>query len=160
MVARVATVRRGAAVLILTGALAACASPSGTPAQSPVQSGPAATSGEMPVSGIADCQPLDLLLPSGEPLDLTGSWEGNDLGPYQMRQFGDCLWWIGQSATYSMLFFGRVNSDFTVAGPWSTVAASDHVIGGVRNDADLYIGVGSSRCRSRSGTAGRTPTSP
>jgi hypothetical protein len=93
-------------------------------------------------TALAGCQPLDLVLPSGELLDLTGSWQGNDLGPYQFRQFGDCLWWVGQNATVSVLFFGQVDPDFTVSGDWATVAASDHVVGGVRNAADLYIGAG------------------
>ena len=93
-------------------------------------------------SGLAECEALELVLPSGEPLDLTGSWRGNDLGPYEFRQFGDCLWWVGQNATFTILFFGYLDADFTASGNWATVAASDHVIGGVRNPADLYIGTG------------------
>jgi hypothetical protein len=89
-----------------------------------------------------NCQPIDMSLPSGEPLDLTGSWEGNDLGPYQLRQFGDCLWWVGQNNILSVLFFGHLRTDFTVRGRWATIAASDHDVGGTRNSADLYVGSG------------------
>lgn len=102
----------------------------------------------------AECQPLDLVLPSGEPLDLSGSWQANDLGPYQLRQFGDCLWWVGQNATFSLVFFGHLNSDFSVTGEWATVSASDHVIGGIRNPADLYIGTGTLSLRIEIGGAG------
>jgi hypothetical protein len=128
--------------LTLVGIVAACA------ACSPA-SGPAAPSATAPKpsaaatnAASAECQPLELLLPSGEELDLSGSWQGDDLGPYQLRQFGDCLWWVGQNATFSIVFFGHLDSDFTITGSWATVAASDHVIGGVRNPADLYIGTG------------------
>lgn len=127
------------AILAMVGLVAACSPASGTPVPSGSGGAPSAASSGV---DLAQCQPLDLVLPSGEPLDLTGSWLGNDEGPYQVRQFGDCLWWVGQNATFTMLFFGRVQQDFMVVGPWSTVAASDHVVGGVRNDADLYIGGG------------------
>jgi len=90
----------------------------------------------------AQCEPLDLVLASGEQLDLTGSWVGDDLGPYQLRQWGDCLWWVGQNNTVSALFFGHLRDDFTVRGHWSTISASDHYVGGTRNSADYYVGAG------------------
>ncbi|MGH2488352.1 MAG: hypothetical protein ACRDFR_01865 [Candidatus Limnocylindria bacterium] len=120
-------------------ACVACSPASGSAAPSVTPPGPSAAPS---ATALAECQPLALVLPSGELLDLTGSWQGNDLGPYQLRQFGDCLWWVGQNATFSILFFGRLDADFTITGSWATVAASDHVIGGVRNPADLYIGTG------------------
>jgi hypothetical protein len=130
--------------LALVGTIAGCSPASGSPAPSAIASEPVAASAD---AGLAECQPLDLVLPSGELLDLTGSWEGNDLGPYQLRQFGDCLWWVGQNATFMMLFFGQLDPDFTVTGNWATAAASDHVIGGIRNPADLYIGTGTMSLR-------------
>jgi hypothetical protein len=130
---------RFAVVLTLVGILTACSPASGpADASASVPEPSAAPTG----ATIAGCQPLDLVLPSGEALDLTGSWQGNDLGPYQFRQFGDCLWWVGQNVTFSILFFGHLDPDFTISGSWATVAASDHVIGGIRNPADLYIGTG------------------
>ena len=136
--------------LVLAGIVAAC-SPSESPASSGTHPEPSA---EPTDAGLAECQPLDLVLPAGEPLDLTGSWQGNDLGPYQLRQFGDCLWWVGQNATFTVLFFGHLSSDFTITGHWATVAASDHVVGSVRNPADLYIGTGTLILRIEVGSEG------
>jgi hypothetical protein len=122
----------------IVAACAACSSASGSPAPSATAPEP---SGPPSDAALAECQPLELILPSGEELDLSGSWQGDDLGPYQLRQFGDCLW-FGQNTTFSIVFFGHLDSDFTVIGNWATVAASDHVIGGIRNPADPYIGTG------------------
>ena len=131
----------------MAGLVAACAPASGGASGDPSAGSPAGSAGATDATDVpaalGDCQPQDLQLPSGEPLDLTGSWEGNDLGPYQLRQFGDCLWMVGQNATFTLVYVGHINSDFTIDGRWATVAASDHVIGGVRNDAELYIGAGS-----------------
>jgi hypothetical protein len=128
--------------LTLAGIVAACAActpASGSAGPSATAPGPSAAATN---AAGAECQPLELILPSGEELDLSGSWQGDDLGPYQLRQFGDCLWWVGQNATFSIVFLGHLDSDFTVMGNWATVSASDHVIGGIRNPADLYIGTG------------------
>jgi hypothetical protein len=133
--------------LLLVGLVTACIPASGFPSGAPSAASPAESAAASEASDITaalgDCQPLDLALPSGEPLDLTGSWEGNDVGPYQLRQFGDCLWMVGQNATFTLVYVGQLHSDFTIHGRWATVAASDHLIGGVRNDAELYIGSGS-----------------
>ena len=135
---------RAGIALLLMGLVTACVPASSAPsAGSPAGSGSDAGATDGAVAELGDCQPLDLVLPSGEPLDLTGSWEGNDLGPYQLHHFGDCLWLVGQNATFTLVFVGRINSDFTIDGRWATVAASDHVIGGVRNEAELYTGTGS-----------------
>jgi hypothetical protein len=121
----------------------ACSTPAGEPSGSAIPSASAQASSAAAASDDeVNCQPLDMRLPSGEPLDLTGSWLGNDLGPYQLRQQGDCLWFVGQNNILSVLFFGHLRPDFTVQGRWSTIAASDHFVGGTRNPADLYVGSG------------------
>ena len=133
----------GAATLVVVGLLAvACSSLAGEPNSSASAVGSATASQAPGTADFVPCQPMDLVLPSGESLDLTGSWQGNDLGPYQLRQWGDCLWFIGQNNTVSVLFFGHLVSDFTASGHWSTIAASDHFVGGVRNRAELYLGSG------------------
>lgn len=71
------------------------------------------------------CDPLDLRLPSGESLDLTGTWLGNDDGLYQVRQYGQCVWWVGQTDTWVHLLHGTVSSDLTVSASWATVASSN-----------------------------------
>lgn len=126
------------AVALIAVVLTAC-SPAATGSSGPSASAAAPSPSAVAQSG---CQPLDLLLPSGDPLDLTGSWVGDDLGPYQFRQFGDCLWFVGQNATYSYVFFGHVALDLTVSGSWATISASDHLIGDVMNPGDTHIGSG------------------
>jgi hypothetical protein len=98
---------------------------------------------ENPAADLGECQPLDLALPSGEPLDLTGSWLGDDLGPYELRQFGDCLWWVGQNLTYTYVLTGTLAPDFTITGRWATIAASDRRIGTAVNYGYNWIGTGS-----------------
>jgi len=132
----------GAARAVVTALVAivlvAC-SPAASGSPGPSASGAAPSSSAAAQAG---CQPLDLLLPSGDPLDLSGSWVADDLGPYQFRQFGDCLWFVGQNATFSYVFFGRVALDLTVSGSWATISASDHLIGDVMNPGDTHIGSG------------------
>lgn len=121
----------------------ACSPSAAAPSGSATSSASAPETGE-PVAAADDaqCEPLDLVLASGEQLDLTGSWVGDDLGPYQLRQWGDCLWFAGQNNTASALFFGHLRDDFTVRGHWSTISASDHYVGGTRNSAEYYVGTG------------------
>jgi hypothetical protein len=135
--------------LALTGLLAGC-SPAVNESVVPSTSATPSTNG-LPAD-TADCRPQDLLLPSGEPLDLSGSWLGDDLGPYQFRQFGDCVWFVGQNATFSYVFHGRIAADFTVAGVWTTLSASDHLIGDIVNRGDTWVGTGSMVLNIEAGT--------
>ncbi len=130
--------RRAAVGLALVGLLAGCSlasSPSAIPTGSPAI--PSASA-----EARASCKPLDLRLPSGELVDLTGSWLGDDLGPYEFRQFGNCLWFVGQNATFSYVFYGHLTADFTINGVWATLSASPHKIGDVTNPGDTWIGSG------------------
>ena len=129
--------RRAAVGLALIGVLAGCSSTSSASASPTASAVPSGSAG-----ATASCQPLDLRLPSGELVDLTGSWLGDDLGPYEFRQFGDCLWFVGQNATFSYVFYGHLEADFTIDGVWATVSASPHKIGDVTNPGELHIGSG------------------
>ena len=79
-------------------------------------------------AGFAGCLSIDLLLPSGEPLDLTGTWGGGST-IHHVRQVGDCVWWVGISdlpgeapgESWMNSFQGHVKSDFTLSGIWADV---------------------------------------
>lgn len=116
--------------------LAACSSATATP--SPSAAGP--TNEQAAVT--EQCNPIDLRLPSGDEVDLTGSWQGDDLAPYEMRQFGDCLWWVGNNPVFTYVGFVHLNSDFTLAGEWATIAASDVTTPSNQSRAREWIGAG------------------
>jgi len=122
--------------LLLMVMLAACTSPAASPTPNV-----SATATPEPAAA-EECHPLDLRVPSGEPLDLTGSWQGDDLAPYEMRQFGDCLWWVGNNPVFTYLGFVHLKPDFTLAGEWATISASDVVQSGVPSRASDWIGAG------------------
>jgi hypothetical protein len=108
-------------VLLLLSMLVACAT-TGEPAgasSSPISSADA---------GFAGCLPIDLLLPSGERLDLTGTWVGGST-IHHVRQVDDCVWWVGVSdlpgeapgESWMNSFQGHLNSDFSLSGIWADV---------------------------------------
>lgn len=71
---------------------------------------------------------MDLRMPSGDLIDLTGTWEGGATVHY-VRQIGDCVWWIalsdwpGQSLGdfYSITFSGHLSPDFIVQGDFAAI---------------------------------------
>lgn len=82
------------------------------------------------------CSNIDLRTPSGERIDLNGSWAISDRKTIAyVYQSGSCVWWVGGFATSetpqeyqfdglgwrTMVFRGEIASDFTVSGDWSTV---------------------------------------
>jgi hypothetical protein len=52
----------------------------------------------------------------GRPIDLTGTWTGDDRQQYVLRQIGSCLWW--SSRTRPNVFYGTVFGS-TVTGAWA-----------------------------------------
>jgi hypothetical protein len=109
--------------LALAAILAGCVSTAG-PSASPQDSRPAPSVPPPTAAAAITCDPLDLRLPSGEPLDLTGTWRGNDDGLYQVRQYGECVWWVGQTRYWVHVLQGTVTGDLTVSATWATVATS------------------------------------
>jgi len=111
-------------VAVLLGALlAACSASAGL-----TDSEPSATSPAAAAAGPA-CKPIDLRTPSGEQIDLTGTWQGYEALHF-VRQYGDCVWWeelttapedepLGQ--IYRSVFFGRLQTDFTLVGQWADI---------------------------------------
>ena len=141
--------RAALAAAALAGAVAACSgSPSGSPSPSAASAG-ASPAGEATTE---TCAPIDLLTPSGEPVDLTGTWQGDDLALYQVRQLGECVWLIGQNGTYTYVFQGRLQGDFGVVGRWAVIAASDHLIGDIVNRGRFWIGTGTATLQIEQGT--------
>jgi hypothetical protein len=113
----------GAIVALSACTPAASASPSPAPTGSP---GTATT----------DCPNIDLRSPAGERVALTGTWvterEGSRAGLYFLHQVGDCVWfagslpWPGDDSQgplgfVTVVFRGRVRSDFSITGDWIDV---------------------------------------
>jgi hypothetical protein len=103
--------------------LVACATTS--PAASPASSAPAS-------AFAASCPAIDLRLPDGTQLDLTGAWVHTLSRTFHLYQSGSCLWWaggqpdetlnpdlLGPSGANTMVFHGEVRSDFTIVGEWA-----------------------------------------
>lgn len=91
-----------------------------------------AASGPVPASAPAGedeaCAAIDLRTPSGERLDLTGTWRADD-ARFFVAQFGDCVWWEELSAEengplgerFRRLFAGHLQADFTVIGRFGMI---------------------------------------
>ena len=106
----------GASIFIL---LAACSS--ADPASSVAPAGSAAEA--------SDCAPIDIRGTTGSPVDLSGVWRSNDLGIYDIRQIGSCVYWLGMSqysgeepgSSWTNVFSGTLRSDLTIVGRWADV---------------------------------------
>jgi hypothetical protein len=118
------------ALIATVAGVVACGSPSASPTGS-------AAFRTVPSAPIAErCPPIDLRTPSGEQINLNGSWvtekEGVRGGIYYFRQVGECIWFVGGFPNLeadvidfagplglnTVLFDGRLNDDFTVTGDW------------------------------------------
>lgn len=117
------SIRYFAACLVLT-LLIGC-----TATTSPGSGGPSAAASPNTDQGSAGtCRPIDLRSPTGERIDLTGTWEGG-IFLHHVRQVGDCVWWIGYARwpgtepgeLATLTFFGLLASDFTLSGNWTTI---------------------------------------
>ena len=109
--------------LVLVALLAACSAAAG-----PATSEPSATSSAAAVAEPA-CKPIELRTRSGQRIDLTGTWEGYEALHF-VRQYGDCVWWEEFTAVpndeplgyiYRSVFFGRLQTDFTLVGQWADI---------------------------------------
>jgi hypothetical protein len=112
---------RSLALLLVLSTLIACATTEVPPSIPPSPTASAEV-------GFAGCVPIDLLLPSGERLDLTGTWVGGST-IHHVRQVGDCVWWVGISdlpgeapgESWLNSFQGHLKPDFTLSGVWADV---------------------------------------
>lgn len=126
-------------VAVLAAVMTGCsASDSPTPSATPSAS----------AAALEICPEIDLRMPNGEPLALTGRWLANHGGgSYYLSQDQSCLFWMGQSsasgdvpagAYWTNVFSGRIVSRFVIAGPWSDVPA---VAGAAANHGQLTLGI-------------------
>ena len=111
---------RAAVAMALCAWLCACSSPSASAEPIPRPSDQEAAQ---------ECPALDLLGPSGATVDLTGKWRSNDLGVYDLHQYGSCFYWLGQSAYpdsqvgefWTTVLVGTIGTDFTITAHWGDV---------------------------------------
>ena len=84
-----------------------------------------------------ECSTLDLRTPSGESIDLTGTWVTEFWSPragtYYLQQIGNCLWWaggfplatddptFGPTGNWITVFRGVIRNDLTIVGNWTDV---------------------------------------
>lgn len=108
-------------LVLLAGLVAACAPASPTASVVPASN---AAADDDPCPGI------DLRLPSGARLDLSGTWRGRGFGEYFVAQHRSCLTWMGRDpafddwpagAGFTNVFVGRIRADFTVIGTYGDV---------------------------------------
>lgn len=120
------TVGLGPLALVL--AMSSCGSPAaGSPTMAPATSDPG-TAGA--------CPSIELRTPSGERIDLNGTWvtemEGFRGGIYYFRQVGTCVWFsgaypppaeveedFGPLGLLTVVFHGSIRPDLTITGDWA-----------------------------------------
>lgn len=96
--------------------------------------------------GDADCPPVQVSGPDGQPLDLSGPWSGNDGGVYHIKQIGSCVWWSGLSnfegqypgQEWIMAFRGTITStdaNAVITGDFVDVKSSNPGSGTMTIDA-------------------------
>ncbi len=135
--------------LALIGTLAVAAGCSTASPSASVSSQVPAASDQAPDTA---CSPIDLGSPGGNPLDLTGFWRANDLGYYNMYQQDSCLHWLGQSQnagevrgeSWTNVFIGSIESDFTVTGRWGDVPYAEILTGNDAGSVTMAIEFGGS----------------
>jgi hypothetical protein len=114
------------ALVSVTCLLAACTPTSAPTTSVPPTESPAAAVGNLP----AGCEPIDLLSPAGQAVDLNGIWIQDEEGGRQpakwwIRTLGDCVWGSGLYDDYSedeflaraesvQVLQGRMGNDFVI----------------------------------------------
>jgi hypothetical protein len=83
-----------------------------------------------PAAALFTCASRTLAWDGKSPIDLTGTWNGNDEGVYYLRQIGDQVWWLGMSglgrpfadrgSDWTNVYRGTLKGD-TVTGTYADV---------------------------------------
>ena len=118
------------ALLFVTVVLVGCSSPT------PVTPTPNAST-PSPPSAVLDCSGGEIRTPSGDLLDLSGTWTGGSSTIY-LRQLDHCVWWFGLSEfanqapgeCFSNTFTGRLGADNTLSGEWASIVLGGGECGG------------------------------
>ena len=81
------------------------------------------------------CPAVAVSGPDGQPLDLSGTWSGNDGGLYYIKQIDSCVWWSGLSnfvdqgqypgQEWIMTFRGTINSEGVISGDFVDVKSTN-----------------------------------
>jgi len=115
-------------LLALIGA--ACVVAACTPSPAPATSGPVTESSATEVGNLPPgCEPIDLRTPSGERVDLDGTWievdtPGATPATWWIRTLGDCVWGVGKVDEFPenpgpdtvQHLRGKVRTDFVIEG--------------------------------------------
>ncbi len=99
---------------------------------------PPSAGSSAPGTAASLCEPIDLLTPAGTPIDLSGTWYGNDETYYSLQQSGDCLWATGANDRYVLVMRGTLQRDFTVEIDFGVVAFKSGVPQSHRSGTDTY----------------------
>lgn len=90
----------------------------------------AATPGSSPAVA-APCTPTPITFDPAAPIDLSGTWAGDDGGIYYVRQLDNVVWWNGMSSRsgppedlgrdWNNVGRGEINDDLTIPSDWADV---------------------------------------
>ena len=96
----------------------------------------------------AECEPSVIPFDATAPIDLTGTWTGDDGGVYFVRQLDDVVWWNGMSSrdgpagrpwpSWNNVGRGILGDDLRIVADWSDVPR-----GGVGGHGTVTFQVGS-----------------
>jgi hypothetical protein len=129
-------------VIVSALVLAACSSATdGTPA-------PTHSAAPSPEAEDLDCSGQEMRTPSGDLLDLSGTWEGGSTTFY-LRQHNHCVWWMGVSAfpnqapgdCFTNTYAGRLGDDFFLRGEWASIVIGGGECAGTTNSglAEAFV---------------------
>jgi hypothetical protein len=90
--------------------------------------GSASPAAQFSAPAAAACAPVELRLPSGARVNLTGTWQGAGRATF-VRQLGSCVSWFALSNSPNrelgsdemITFHGQVAADFTLSGEWTWI---------------------------------------
>jgi len=121
--------------------LAGCLSPN--PSVSP-----SASVDPSPSAVAQACPALELRTPLGARIDLSGTWTGGNV-LHEMRQLGDCVWWVGQSnfpgeplgSEVLNTFHGHITEDFTLTGEFAEIYHRGGLLGPRQGSVTFLIDI-------------------
>ena len=117
---------------VSAAAFAACGSGSGPVASAAPSASAAVPTAAASLTPVAryTCEARALAWDGTSPIDLTGTWNGDDEGVYYLRQLGSQVWWVGMSglggplvrrgADWTNVYQGTL-ADGTITGTYADV---------------------------------------
>ena len=85
---------------------------------------------------------------AGARIDLSGTWTGGDV-LHDVRQVGNCVWWVGQSnypgeplgSEVLNMFHGHITQDFTLTGEFAEIYRRGGLLGPRQGSVTFVIDV-------------------